>query len=319
MEFSSDHGRVWLDCARQGRIWAELDGEMLHRRGSEVPGPGGFVNRGGNSLWPAPEGGPLGFNYRGDDWYVPEGVNTVNPTRCADGSAVKTIELENRRGTPLGIVWTRRIAPLPLGEWLSRYGLRGVGYREFDRLDLTDPAPTAGAVVAAWSLEQFPGGAGNVAFAGFDGAPQVNREYYGDPSKQLRRSGQTLFFALDGAEKLQIGIPASARPRVLGAWCPDRELLILRRTRCDAPGVRIDIADNRQPRGVFGAEDCYSVFYGAGAGFFELETIAPMRVENGRAVGSELESETMFFRGPVEHATRFLSDHFQINLAEAQP
>ena len=34
-----------------------------------------FNNFGGMNLWPAPEGGPFGFNYEGSRWYVQPAIN----------------------------------------------------------------------------------------------------------------------------------------------------------------------------------------------------------------------------------------------------
>ena len=80
-------------------------------------------------------------------------------------------------------------------------------------------------------------------------------------------------------------------------------------------GRRINFADNDQVQGVFSAADAYSVFYGAGAEFFELETLAPVQFDAGlRTTGSVLESETHFYRGPQRQIASLLKDRFDFDL-----
>ena len=103
---------------------------------------------------------------------------------------------------------------------------------------------------------------------------------------------------------------ASARPEFIGAYDPNRNLLILR-SSLPGQGRRIDIADNIQPAGVFGAADQYSIFNGGASNFFELETIAPVEFsEDGLGTGSRLVSETRFYQGPREELERLLAQSF---------
>ena len=65
VSLKSGSGEVWALPGLQGRIVVTLDGEMLHRFDrdlAENARPGTFNNVGGNSLWPAPEGGPFAFD-----------------------------------------------------------------------------------------------------------------------------------------------------------------------------------------------------------------------------------------------------------------
>ena len=99
----SGNGAVLLSAAMQGRIFAEMDGELLHRLDvplAEHPSDS-FNNIGGNSLWPAPEGGAFAFNYPADGgpWRVQDGINKVCSRILPGGAAmVKEITLENRKG-----------------------------------------------------------------------------------------------------------------------------------------------------------------------------------------------------------------------------
>ena len=76
---SSGDGAVIASPALQGRILCTLNGELLHKLDfdlAENPSPTDFNNLGGNSLWPAPEGGAFAYNYPpGGEWYVQDDIN----------------------------------------------------------------------------------------------------------------------------------------------------------------------------------------------------------------------------------------------------
>ena len=93
------------------------------------------------------------------------------------------------------------------------------------------------------------------------------------------------------------------------------DLLILRRLVSADPGRRINFADNEQASGVFSAADAYSIFYGASMDFFELETLAPVRLDpNGLVSGSRMETETHFYRGRREDLAALLEHEFNFHM-----
>ena len=110
-------GAVYLAPQLQGRIFAELDGEVLHRFDAELaedPSPDDFNNLGGNSLWPAPEGGEFAFNYPADGspWRVQAGINSAVSKLSADGTAMsRVIALENRKGVRSELLHLREVSP----------------------------------------------------------------------------------------------------------------------------------------------------------------------------------------------------------------
>ena len=117
-------------------------------------------------------------------------------------------------------------------------------------------------------------------------------------------------FTLGGEDRLQIGVSAAAVPEFIGAYVPAKSLLIIRRCAAGA-GTRIDIADNDQPNGIYGANDQYSIFNGATLDFFELETIAPVIFDkNGYVAGSLLSSESYFFKGNPQKLLTLLRNAF---------
>ncbi len=301
----NDRGSVTLDGALQGRIFAELDGECLHRRDRQLeahPDPVEFNNIGGNSLWPAPEGGPYAFNYlKEGEWLVQPGVNRAVSSMIGASSCERTVCMKNFHGASLTMTFRRAIALKDVSETATQFGLSALSYEEDDEIRFAEPMPMAEAVVAAWSLEQFPGAEGVVAFGRMadDKAAReaVNCNFYGNPMPRLSFMDNWFRFSLGGQDRLQIGVSAAAAPALIGAYDPSRSLLIVRHGG-DGVGKRIDIADNEQPNGVFGADDQYSIFNGASLNFFELETIAPMDcTADGRVIGSRLHAQTTFFRG----------------------
>lgn len=316
-EICSENGKIRLDARLQGRIFAWLDGMLLQRfdaKCAKNPDPQEFNNIGGNFLWPAPEGGPLGFNYPDGEWTVQPGVNTA-ASELLPGeypACVRTVRLRNRGGASTAVEFRREIRPLFSSGSARKYGLRFTGYRELDSLTFSEPHPVSRAVIAAWSLEQFRASPGLVLFgkAASEADGALNCSYYGDPGDAVRCRGRVFQFRPNGKNRHQIGLRASSRPELIGAFDPSRELLILR--TCGAgSGKRINIADNDQPDGVFSAEDQYSIFSGGPIGTFELETIAPMSLdEGGFAVGSSMTAESRFFRGSVPALDALLEYEF---------
>ena len=306
-------GTVYVSGELQGRIFAELDGCLLHRLDVALaanPSPAEFNNLGGNSLWPAPEGGPFAFNYPPDGgaWYVQEGINAVPAQPLADGFGVeKTIRLVNRRGVEGEMCYRRVVTPMETTLAL-KYGLKGLAYRAEDSLALHEPL--ADFLLAAWSLEQFDLTPKTFGF-GKLALPRLHGEFYRDPTPHIDWADGCFRFRFKAQERLQVALPETAAPEYVGAIVPENDLLIIRKI-CDYDqGVRIDIADNDQPRGPFAECDAYSIFYGPDARFFELETIAPVRQDaEGRTLGSRLVSETQFYQGAIEDLKSLLVSEF---------
>ena len=313
------NGEVYLAPQWQGRIFASLDGMMVHRFDAELaadPSPDEFNNLGGNSLWPAPEGGEFAFNYPPDGapWRVQAGINSARSRLSADGTAMsRVITLENRRGFRSEVLHHREVTVK--SGFGAKYRLHEVVYASRDTLRLDLPLAADSFLISSWSLEQFDLGAGAVAFGTLEPGAELNGDFYGDIAPYTDRVPGGFRFRLAGEQKLQIGVPESAGCRMIGAYLPERDLLILRRIVGCGAGRRINFADNEQPGGVFSAADAYSVFYGATAGFFELETLAPVQFDAAlRTTGSVLESETHCYRGPRERLAAMLDSEFNFNM-----
>ncbi|MCQ2378067.1 MAG: hypothetical protein MJ016_02510 [Victivallaceae bacterium] len=320
IEIPSRDGKILVSNHFQGRIFCEIDGILLHRFVEELaknPDPVNFNNLGGNSLWPAPEGGPFAFNYPcGADWTVQPGINSVRTTtQEVSGEHVrieKEIELVNRKGTKLRIGFSRQVFADDLDVNYTKFLLKGVSYRTIDILTVPRNIKQSDALISAWSLEQFPGAEEVYTFGCCENTAEnaVNTDFYGDPLPRLTVRGKYFGFRLGGEHRLQIGVAAKAHPLFIGAYNPRRNLVVLRSTELRHDGRYFNIADNDQPSGPWSAGDMFSIFNGSRElDFHELETIAPVNLnEDGTVGGSVLESRTFLLTGERENLRRFLTE-----------
>lgn len=308
ISMKAEQGEVFVSPGLQGRIFCTVNDKLIHRLDLERladPLPNAFNNLGGNFLWPAPEGGPFAFNYppSGGDWYVQEGIAN-SPAKVISRDTLtatiqKNITLVNRMGTSVSVEFSRMVRLRDDSPWAS--GLPdGVSILHYETDDVLSPSSehaSTDLLLAAWSLEQFPGGDGVTAFTCVaDPTHAINDDYYGLLSQPPVVDGSLVSFPLGGKERFQIGVPVAAGPRLIGAIDPSNELLIIRFTpRQD--GIYFNIADNDQPNGPWSAADMYSVFNGGDLDFYELETIAPMQVKGSVVGASHLKSETLIFTG----------------------
>ena len=313
-------GNILVSNTLQGRIMAEIQGELIHRFEADLaenPDPDNFNNLGGNSLWPAPEGGDFAFNYPPNgDWYVQDGINKCQTAVIEKGENFmvigKEFELLNRKGNTLKVTLRRRVESAEAPD----YGVAALRYRTFETLTLAEPCPLDEGVISAWSLEQLPGAAGITGFGKCaNGAEKgINTDFYGDPLVRMSFEGEWFRFDLGGPNRLQIGISSTAAPEFIGSFDPSRGVAVLRWTPVRKDGKYINFADNDQKNGAFSAADQFSIFNGSEElNFHELETLAPMTLDsNGAVTGSELESETLILKGDNQKIIEILTGTFKV-------
>ena len=326
LQLVGQDGAVFISPELQGRIFCTLGNELIHRLDIDratTPVPDEFNNLGGNSLWPAPEGGPFAFNYPpdGEEWYVPP---LVADTRCAvldaDSSQVlieKVGTLTNKANVRAYLSMQRKVTvphdhPVPEG-----FALKGLRYFCEDTIAPKAECSAENFLIAPWSLEQFPGGDGVIAFAAVPVSEGcVNDDYYGVPGDRIQYHEGGFTFALGGTDRHQIGVRVDHTPRLVGSFDPARSLLILRKTP-EQGGQYFNIADNAQPDGPSSARDLYSVFNGGDLGFYELETIGAMQASHGMLAPSRLHSETLILQGPAAELKRYLRERENITFLES--
>jgi hypothetical protein len=314
---------VLVSPGLQGRIFCRLGGELIHRldfERLEHPLPGEFNNLGGNSLWPAPEGGDFGFNYLpgSDRWLVQDdiGATPARLTSRAEDQAriAKTLRLKNRQGVSVEVEYSRLIRTIELEEDFTQAGGQAIAYVCTDIFEPLGAHSAEEVLIAPWSLEQFPGNNEVVAFGLVQDPTQaINFDFYGRPETEPVYGPDYFTLRLGGTARFQIGIKVSHQPRLIGALDQSRSLLIIRTTDPQS-GMYFNIADNDQPAGPFSAADRYSVFSGGDLGFFELETIAPMQVQDGRVGTSQLVSRTVILKGTLPRLKRLLEDKYGVSI-----
>jgi hypothetical protein len=323
VELNCGRGSVLIPPSLGGRIFCQFDGELMHRldvAALKNPSPTEYDNLGGNSLWPAPEGGPFAFNYLPDSdaWRVQDGIAKAIPTISRDGEHCarmeKQIVLTNRKGVNVHLDYRRMVTVPDSLKLPSGYALEGMCYHTEDIFEPRGEYSADDVLLAPWSLEQFPGAEGIVAFGKtVVSKDALNCDFYGDPGERLARRPGHFTFRLGGEARHQIGVRVQSRPQFIGALDVSRSLLILRRTEV-REGVYFNIADNEQPDGPFSATDLYSIFNGGELGFYELETIGAMRVVGGRVSAGVLSSQTLILRGSLEELLQYLSDQGGLHL-----
>ncbi|MBQ9335891.1 MAG: hypothetical protein IJS14_01165 [Lentisphaeria bacterium] len=326
-QLKTGDGAVWLSPGLQGRIFCSIGEDLAHKLDFDLAAhpTDGFNNIGGNSLWPGPEGGAFAYNYPHGEWTVQDGINKVCPALTPESPSAavmrKDISMLNAKGVEVELEYRRRVETLDIAATAAAYGVKGVAYSETDSLTPRREYPVEDAIVCAWSLEQFNGAEGIVAFGAYaekNAAVKqvINDDFYGDPLARITCGDGLFIFSLGGPNRLQIGFKKDCKPELIGAWDASRSQLIIRKTSV-VPGTYINIADNEQKNGAYSTEDVYSIFNGSQElNFFELETIAPMQVRAGKLAGSELKSRTFLFRGDPAKIRSLLENEYKLNSKE---
>lgn len=303
VELKEGPGRLAVCPDMGGRVFAELNGVSLHRLHLEtVRNPTQpFNNYGGANFWPAPEGGKFGFNYQGDQWYVQPAINNQPfAVKKHDATSVvieKRVPLINRKNVTVDTRMSRAVSLAKLPRILKGARLAAsIAYQTTDTLKVLNEVSTDDALLAGWTLEQFDTTDHTIAFCAVD-HPQaaINFDFYQHPGDKIAYHPKGFTYRADGQRKGQIGIRKAAQPAFIGCYDLSRRLLILKENRSKLDGLFFNIADNEQAHGPYSAEDVYSIFTSdPDMRAFELETIGPLQVKDGRLKSSKLVSATTF-------------------------
>lgn len=299
----SDNTSVAVLPCLGGRVFAEVGGMMMHRINLEnardpcLP----YNNIGGNTLWPAPEGGRLGFNYRGDEWYVQECMNRlqlhVAEHDCLSTRLQERISLVNRAGTIVHCLMSRDIRmDSPSATSLPTDIECSFSYVTYDSFQVLNDVPAESGLIAAWSLEQFDASETTLSFCCVaKSANALNIDYYDPPRERVTFLERGITYRTDGQAVGQIGIREQNGASFIGFYDTSRRLLCLRKNLTPPGGVYINIADNEQEYGPYSASDNYSIYNsGPDMNLFELETIGPVDISDGLVRGSKLHTVTTF-------------------------
>jgi hypothetical protein len=304
VHLTRDRARVAVCPDMGGRVFVEFDGQCAHRIDlAAVARPDQpFNNFGGMNLWPAPEGGPFGFNYEGSRWYVQPAIN-VEPFAARERTESlvlleKKAALINRKGTRVEVAVTRRVGFASPSACLDGFPLvASAAVETRDEFRVLNPVSSDQALIAAWNLEQFAATGETIAFVRVANPREsINWDFYEPHPRELvawHPHGFTL--RADGRHKGQIGIRKAAQPEGIGFYDLARRWVCLKENLTPLDGMFFNIADNDQPSGPRSAEDTYSIFNSdADMAAFELETIGPLHIEGGRLARAPLVSRTTY-------------------------
>lgn len=318
-----------------GRVFVEVGGQFVHRidwKAVKCPNRP-FNNFGGTNLWPAPEGGEFGFNYRGDEWMVQPAINNepfeVTENRDDVVRLFKRAMLVNRKGTVVEVEMHREVEVVAPSAGLAACGPEAMMAVETrDRIRVMNRVATGDALIAAWNLEQFDATEDTMAFVRV-AEPQtaVNFDFYEPAPVDLMTPHQNGFtFRVHGTRRGQIGIRQDAGAERIGFYDLTRRMICLKEHTGVLDGMFFNIADNAQPAGVYSAADSYSIFNSdADMKAFELETIGPLMLDGEWLLESPLSSRTTYavFERP-DSILQFLSEELGdrqegVSFSQTQP
>ncbi|MBR2625986.1 MAG: hypothetical protein IKD23_06280 [Lentisphaeria bacterium] len=255
----------------EGRLFYAYNGEVvsLFRRESAEnisTSKTGYLNPGGDGLWPAPEGTRFGYEYSTGSWRVPAAIISAQydvVSQSADSLEIAAeIDLVNNQqlGIPCRFIRKVQVKELDNAAVIEQY----------DAIEYMGCCELAAGTfsIAPWSLSQFTVDKKTIARFGDPGTPV--RDLY-QPSKELLSSdGKIVTMKHDDKNRIQLALPEKSS--FVELLVPDKNLQI---TRTSAPLAEnlhpVDIADF-PPDADPGDPVRYSI-YNDPSGFMELETV----------------------------------------------
>ena len=202
------HAGVLIGLDLEGRLFTILEGKVLNRVNpaalTGLSSGAGYLNPGGDGLWPAPEGSRLGYEYAAGQWRVPPGLTNARYQLIASdehhASVRAEVDLINASGLGVPMAFERHVqvaAPAPrtvtvtVKECLEYLGTRPLAKQE--------------CLAAPWTLAQFDCEPG--AEVVFPGTPTMPiHDFYEPSAAQRHYDGQLWHTRTDGGPKYQIAL-----------------------------------------------------------------------------------------------------------------
>lgn len=146
----------------EGRLFTMLDGKVMNRVNPHaIMGQStryGYLNPGGDGLWPAPEGTCMGYNYASGVWRVSPGLSGARYQVTATENLGATIEAEidliNSLGIGIPTIFSRTTQINPGKNSVTLITEESIQYIGKKTLD------NKNCLIAPWSLCQFDCGHG---------------------------------------------------------------------------------------------------------------------------------------------------------------
>lgn len=192
----------------EGRIFTVLDGVVLNRLNYEAifgqSTRDNYLNPGGDTLWPAPEGTKLGYQYSTGSWRVSPSLTSsrylVTLSDENNATIVSEIDLINNQGLGIPVLFKRQINIQPAHNEITVNVIESITY--IGRKSLL----RADCLLAPWTLCQFNSGPGcEVIFPGTD---QTNVwDLYDQLNKtEVNREGGICRVQTNGSQRYQIAM-----------------------------------------------------------------------------------------------------------------
>jgi hypothetical protein len=191
----------------EGRLFAVLDGQVLNRVVPDAilnrSNKSGFLNPGGDTLWPAPEGTCFGYEYASGSWRVPPAITGAawEVVASTENSAVMRAEVDLINSRQLGIPceFERHIHIEASDDKLIQNVtevIRYIGTRELDEGEF---------LLAPWSLCQFDSGPGGEVIMP-PPAPDEIWDLYDSSESQRKVQGGVYVVNTETPQRFQIAL-----------------------------------------------------------------------------------------------------------------
>ena len=251
----------------EGRFFTIINGEVVSRVNPEailgITDRTGYINPGGDGLWPAPEGTCLGYEYAASDWRVPPGLTGAKYKIIESSENHLLIEAEvdliNASGLGIATIFRR---DLTISGLMAVKVIESIEYIGTKKLSINE------CMLAPWSLAQFDCCPGcEVIFPEVD-ASEVWDMY--DLSDECRFVKDGFWHAkTDGKARYQIGLGVEVP--WIELQLPSKKLKVRRTAKPLASGQNyIDIID-APPTDLPGDKVVRYSVYTDTDGFMEIE------------------------------------------------
>jgi hypothetical protein len=276
----------------EGRLFTILNGEVVSLVNPEailgITDRRGYLNPGGDVLWPAPEGTRLGYEYSSGAWRVPPGLTGARFKIVSESPNAAVIEAEvdliNASGLGIPTIFRRDIEIINGAENFTMKVIESIEYIGTKTLSNEE------CLLAPWTLCQFNCGPGcEVVFPQAD-TSQIWDMYDDSGSHRFSVDGYW-HVRTDGSLRYQVAL--GRKVPLIELILPDR-MLKIRRSANPLPEGQdyIDIADappNEKPSGK-GVR--YSI-YSDTKNFMEIEAAGgcPENIIQGSIMSVEVATE----------------------------
>jgi hypothetical protein len=251
----------------EGRLYTIVNGEVVNRVNPEaiigITDRTGYINPGGDGLWPAPEGTVFGYEYASGEWRVPPGLTGACYKLVESSENYMKIEAEidliNASGRGVATIFRREVTLVSATAVKVVESIEYIGSKE---LSVDE------CLLAPWSLAQFDCCPGCEVIFPDAGAEQVWDMY--DPSDECRCVRDGFWHTqTDGGARYQIGL--GARVPWIELQLPAKNLKVRRTAKALVGGQKyIDIIDAPPEDKPSDKGVRYSVYTDT-AGFMEIE------------------------------------------------